>query len=977
MRDPRARRAFAAAVLAAALAPGGTARAYDTRVHEKMTAAAFYGSRLYRDPKVLSRLGLDPFSAFPNESDEPRSILGLLEEGSVSEDDGIRPLNHFFDPISGLGVSGLANPSPDWALEDRSEFTGLLLDQRFSFRDARQDFFDALTWPKKSDRDALYGHLFRTLGHVVHHVQDMAQPQHVRNDPHLDSESANLLCPPPGLNPLCVLYWAVRNPSAFEQYTRAHPDRAEPTEGYAQVWTPDGPFDTPRSFWQRGGKGLAEFTNRNFVSAGTNFRSGKYTSPQEDPARTRDFEIEALCKTFPGTPCPSVTGTLTMFGTTVDDALSGVSEPNEYASTLSVFDADLTKKGRSPVFSLNRFNFEAALRFLVPRAVGYSAGLLDYFFRASIDFVEDPDSRGFLVKNASPDLLHGTFALYYDAADDTRKPVPGAKWTLTLAGTPDPEKPVSSQPLDFAPPADAKTKGRYVLVFSGDEGDEVAGAGALGAVAGKIVDVRHVPEGLFVAGLDAAGKTVYLRADATGTHVLGPGDFNPLVNAPLPAASPSSAVYKMRQASFGGAAPGYLTTAVAFRNKPLGGGTYLVGGSLVYDAPNRSYSFQSDASWGAVSPDPALGRFVFTYHVVSGAITWTRRWVDATGTNRFDGGLLTIPPALLTYNQVNLSGIDQGKVFVSPDGLSLRGFAKTISSPTTTTTTGGVTTTTFSIDRVEGELLLALSASPTASLSETTVRQVNTRGTSSQFQEEIGSFTTNAPANCFDPRDPYTCTFANVHFYHSNVTHQDQHTTTPIGWFDGAFATYAWDYTSDVDQLTDYTGANCTMALPVEYGCCAPVYYWVRAEYSGSIHDERTADATFAFPVGALAGRKSHTWIYDDRNHHFEGCYQDAPDFPPQVNETTYSETTITRALTPNAADAVIASRANLGSGYRTYFRGIDLTPFSWLADASPLGEVFFATSDKSILVHEPRGGRMPAIVIPPTVVTLLGALWM
>ena len=38
--------------------------------------------------------------------------------------------------------------------------------------------------PVQTDRKAYWATTFRALGDVVHLIQDMAQPQHTRNDPH-------------------------------------------------------------------------------------------------------------------------------------------------------------------------------------------------------------------------------------------------------------------------------------------------------------------------------------------------------------------------------------------------------------------------------------------------------------------------------------------------------------------------------------------------------------------------------------------------------------------------------------------------------------------------------------------------------------------------------------------------------------------------------------------------------------------------
>jgi hypothetical protein len=51
-----------------------------------------------------------------------------------------------------------------------------------------------------------------------------------------------------------------------------------------------------------------------------------------------------------------------------------------------------------------------------------------------------------------------------------------------------------------------------------------------------------------------------------------------------------------------------------------------------------------------------------------------------------------------------------------------------------------------------------------------------------------------------------------------------------------------------------------------------------------------------------------------------------------------------------------------------------------FVADASPIGEVFIAAPDLSYIVHEPKPGHMPVLTrdtIPAGIVELRAALWM
>ncbi|MHB8455912.1 MAG: phospholipase C/P1 nuclease family protein [Acidiferrobacterales bacterium] len=409
--------------------------AYNVNTHQAISIAAVKASIL-ADPNGhllsdlgldIAYLGLDPTNP-SNKFIESKTITQWIGYGAIAEDNGTRPLNHFFDPAHGgrpLTWHGIAlgNPSPDWALEDQ----GNIAAQDFSLKDARGYFYQALTSATQAERDQNFGLTFQTLGQVIHHVQDMAQPQHVRNDMHCDSFACRLL--------------NVYNRSLYESYTDGRRD-ALPYTGYAPVYPGNGTLDQARQWWTTDqGAGIAQFTNANFLSAGTNFRGGVSSNqivplPNEDyplpvwNGTTEEIKFDALLKDFaecptsappppltgcgiecgglppgvnppPATTAPpacQLTGTMVFFGSDVTDHyLGGPPQSNPRASTLSIFDQDLTTYGKqvsypnldqctnpadittcatvkkSQIFSLNKFNFEAAYPFLIPRAVGYRA----------------------------------------------------------------------------------------------------------------------------------------------------------------------------------------------------------------------------------------------------------------------------------------------------------------------------------------------------------------------------------------------------------------------------------------------------------------------------------------------------------------------------------------------------------------------------------------------------------------------------
>ena len=113
----------------------------------------------------------------------------------------------------------------------------------------------------------------------------------------------------------------------------------------------------------------------------------------------------------------------------------------------------------------------------------------------------------------------------------------------------------------------------------------------------------------------------------------------------------------------------------------------------------------------------------------------------------------------------------------------------------------------------------------------------------------------------------------------------------------------------------------------------------------------------------------------------YEG-FDPCPARPPAIRYTADTETPkrrIVRVLTDRAIDAVY-SEVNSDNQIVHKFREHSFPNGRYVADASPVGEVFFATPDMSIVVHEPKGRNMPVLtrdLIPAGIVTLIGAIWM
>ena len=392
---------------------------YDLNTHAALSGAAATQSVL-GSANALANLGLqrpifDQAQVFPNSQGDVRSVVALIQDGAQFEDNNIRVIWHFFNPITGLGSYG-ATPSPDWALEDN----GVYAMQNNSYHDARKYLLHALVDTDNVSRRNQFGLLFQSLGQVIHHLQDMAQPQHVRDDPHLGLSPFQLeiACAEPVPGPvICGLILYNLNPSLYERYTEGF--KAYEFVNLAAYPPPYSASDTQtfaaaRQFWQNSGKGIAEYTNQGFVSDGTNFRGPPgtiSTAPGFDnpagttasinPVTGAQLRLVLGC---PGDLSQTVKDDdqLWFIGTTVRDSYTGVSSANSFTSTYSIFDADLERRGKSKVFSLNRFNFCAAHSYLLPRAVGYSAALINYFFRGQMA-IQPPDEGVYAIIDHTPD----------------------------------------------------------------------------------------------------------------------------------------------------------------------------------------------------------------------------------------------------------------------------------------------------------------------------------------------------------------------------------------------------------------------------------------------------------------------------------------------------------------------------------------------------------------------------------------------
>jgi hypothetical protein len=483
----------------------GFSYGYEVETHSIITDNAFKQSVATND--FITAIGYRPTDTLAKGSKVFKVQDWAREwakEGSIKEDEtftsdvggeNFRYVHHFFDPVSNRGldfnlaIAGygyyhvMGNKAPDWALEDNERFPK----QFYSIQHAKEYYFAGLTASTKDEREASLAKTFKTLGQVLHILQDMAQPQHTRNDPH----GGDIFSTPYGSQ-------MFGEKSRYELYVN-DPKKIN-TFDYAPAYPVS--FDTYRKFYiSADGKGMSTFSNRNFVTEGTNFTctlancqgatGGGYANPVLDVATQYDVAANQL-EDVP----PSVTGNVTFFRNTFTDNYSGQTITNDRVTTYSLFDRDLKSKGKSPAFTLNRANYKVMANLLLPRAVGYSAGLLNYFFRGQLGVTFVPG--GLKVKNLSSETMtsytdtasgttYGTIEVYYDAITDSTKNPPTterrhlASYSLSSLQTQQLAPGEETPAIPFTAPPDNVKQNQYMVVFRGKLGNEE------GAVIGQIV----------------------------------------------------------------------------------------------------------------------------------------------------------------------------------------------------------------------------------------------------------------------------------------------------------------------------------------------------------------------------------------------------------------------------------------------------------------------------------------------------------
>jgi len=372
----------------------------------------------------------------------PLRLKGWLMRGAIREDDLTqreytrpprpdpdphgdlnRSIHHFYDPVSNStfpSVPGVGAPlrSIDWALGVENALApsfNPMLSRRnhFSWVDARRQLWLALTYkpsPGTGEADgraaqarlAFMATAIKSLGQVLHHLQDAAQPQHSRKDAHNHSNDWRYR-----------LFNASIARRSFEVFTEFRatggfvddgsfrgPEGEElrfsrlfgqaPEAGNrALPWNASYPipkFATPVEFITTrhldsdilARRGMADYSNRGFFTEGTLPRpfSGFLYPP--DDLLAPGYVIVSMQQQLPN----GATYVRRAIARQVPDALHPERSELVALATVGVFN----QQGQARYLGgIALEDYAAQADNLIPRAVAYSAGLIDHFFRGRIE----------------------------------------------------------------------------------------------------------------------------------------------------------------------------------------------------------------------------------------------------------------------------------------------------------------------------------------------------------------------------------------------------------------------------------------------------------------------------------------------------------------------------------------------------------------------------------------------------------------
>lgn len=390
-------------------------------------ASTSFGWNDERTHPTISEFSAEQFfgANFMSEYLDGVQVKTLIRDGSMLEDTGslaqfisgtARSLNHFHNASKGtLGEAGLTDlPSyipfsgtPTsallWAQDSDNQRAKVIGDWSWSM--VRDIYFKSLTTSDKKLRELWQGDYLKGLGHQMHMIQDMGQPNHVRNDTHV-WDGASLMM---GLET-----WAkindveiIRNKilkvenipvvtvnlktEFIENPAKTPVANLFDTRGYKGTRPPTAAFD----------QGLAEYTNSNFFSESTIFAS-EYPAndkhyqpyPRKSETNVQDY-IDYLMPL-------TIINSEEEFGPFKSFTVSKQSTSGEKLNCLATvgpFSRKIFQENGEGKYFYRSFSYDSCFQEyaekLIPASAAYSIAMLGYFHRGTIESQPVPGASTF------------------------------------------------------------------------------------------------------------------------------------------------------------------------------------------------------------------------------------------------------------------------------------------------------------------------------------------------------------------------------------------------------------------------------------------------------------------------------------------------------------------------------------------------------------------------------------------------------
>jgi len=359
----------------------------------------------------------------------------------------VRVFNHFYDPIHDVGNVGAK--SVDWALGYVDSFaTPPVVNtnrrNHFTYVDARENMWRALTGETgrssppytaaahaddAQERLYRWATTFRSLGDAIHLLQDGASPQHVRNDIHSPIGTSQEQQAFEKFTNARVLNQTVGDAGPYVKgfFLRSASEKAAAPIVLGNVPYPVPTFATPLHFYTTRLKGdgsnvlpdnrygMMDYANRSFFTGGTlpgmsgnTFQrpptpvdaTQNYTQSQvpcvlssaQGNSWRHDLKCTHMMHAVPDSVAPGYVDTLPP----VDGAVQFTQPP---LAAFSAFTIAACPPSQCR-YTVGLEELENMANLAIPRAIGYSAGLINFFFRGSIQIDAPQDGLFALVDHA-------------------------------------------------------------------------------------------------------------------------------------------------------------------------------------------------------------------------------------------------------------------------------------------------------------------------------------------------------------------------------------------------------------------------------------------------------------------------------------------------------------------------------------------------------------------------------------------------